>query len=126
MPGVDIYGKGNRIGPLLGIEKHLNPARKFELSTVEPEGLCYVHKLPKVWNRKRGGGESNAELLEARGGNPTDNGFQVSTTTSEYKRAKIRECDMRDDWRMRGLPLPLIIGTRGYKADEEQLQLWHK
>jgi hypothetical protein len=79
-----------------------------------------------VWNRKHGAAESDAERLEARGDNPTNKGFKVSTTTSEYKRAKVRECDVRDDWRMRGLPLPISIGTGEIKADEKHFQLWHE
>jgi hypothetical protein len=91
MPVVETYGKNIRLVFLARIELCAKSvAGKLEPGTVEPEVFCCVHKLHKMWNVKRGLLEElNAERLEARGGDLTDNRFQVSATTLERKPAKV-------------------------------------
>jgi hypothetical protein len=51
---VDGYRKGIHLGLHAGIEIHTNTEfGELELGTVEPEGLCDVHKLEEAWNEKR-------------------------------------------------------------------------
>ena len=45
--------------------------------------------------------EVNSELREARSGDPTKNGFQVSADALEPKPAEIRKRGVGSDWHMR-------------------------
>jgi hypothetical protein len=55
--------------------------------------------------------ELNAELLEAKGGHPTNDRFQVvSANTSEPKPPKVGKYDACHDWYV--LELPLHIAAR--------------
>jgi hypothetical protein len=109
-----MYKKGDRIGPLMGIETHGSSVPgEQELDAVEPEDLHCVHKLQKTWDGKRELlEEPDGKTLEARGGYPTNNCLQVSTNTSEPKRAEVRKGDVCDDWRMSDLSLHIMIGNR--------------
>ena len=58
---------------------------------LEPEVLGCVHKLQESWHGKSELVEDvDTELLEAWGGDPMNNCFQVSSNTVEPKTAKIR------------------------------------
>src|SRR6266436_5290036 len=76
VPAVDIYGKGKHLG-LTGMDVHINPfVVEFEPGTVESGDLCPFHKLQERWKGKRELLEEvKLDLLEARGGNPTNNRF---------------------------------------------------
>ena len=101
--------------------------KKPDFGIVEPEVLCCIHKLYETRNGKRKLVEEiNPELLEARGDDPTKNLFQVSTDSSEYKRAKVRKCDTCRDWHMHELPLHVTIGNRAKRYDGKRLQLGHE
>jgi hypothetical protein len=49
--------------------------------------------------------EANVEVLEARGGDAREKRFQVRARALNYKRAKIRKCDVCRDWGPDELPL---------------------
>jgi hypothetical protein len=101
-------------------------AKELELATAEPEVLCCVHKLQEKWDGK---GEvleeQNFELLEARGGDPTNKRFQVGGDTSEKKLAEVRKCDLYRDWSMHELPLHITVRKRVRKGGPKRLQLGH-
>jgi hypothetical protein len=93
-------GKGIHLG-LSRIHLHINSMRterKEEYGTVEPEVLCCIHKVQETWNYARAcPGEANDELLEARGGDPTNKPFQVTAITSGLEQAKVRKSDVSHD-----------------------------
>jgi hypothetical protein len=125
VPAVDIYEKGTHLGPT-GIHRHKDSLLvELEFGTVEPEVLCCVHKLQETWDRKCELVEKdNLKLLEARGGDPMNECFQVSANTGEQEPVKVREYDGSHDWRMRGLHI--TVGSREFKADHEHLQPGHE
>jgi hypothetical protein len=67
--------------------------------------------------------EVNLEPLEARGGDPTNKCFQVSTKTSKPEKAKARKCDQYHGSRMHELLLHSTVGDSKVKGDHESLQL---
>jgi hypothetical protein len=130
VPAVDIYRKGIHLGLLTRVHLRYNAVvKKLDITTVEPEVLCCVHKLQEKWDRKgKVFEEQNVELLEARGDDPTDKRFQVGGNTSEKKLAEVRKRDLCRDWTMHELPLgPLYItvGNRVRIDDPKRLQLGH-
>jgi len=92
VPAIDIYSKGICLN-LVGIDPHINlPDEKLEFCTLKPEVLCCVDKLQETWDRVRELIEEvNSELLEARGGDPTNKYFQVSTDTLKTETVEVRE-----------------------------------
>jgi len=120
----DDYAKGIHLLPM-GIDRHINfLVRETESGTVESEVLCSVHKLQKAWDGKRQLVEEvDLELLEARGGDPKNNRFQVSTNTVKLEMAKVRKCD---DGRVRELPFYIALGDRKFEVDCELLQVGHE
>jgi hypothetical protein len=95
--------------------------------TVEPEILCCIHKLQKTWDGKHElVEEENPEFLEARGGDPRNECFQVSANTIKPETVKVRKCDGRDGRRMHELPLYLAVGNREFKEYYECFQLRHE
>lgn len=127
VPAVDIYRKSIHLGLLTGVHIHDNVVvKELELATAEPEVLCCVHKLQEKWD---GIGkvleEQNFELLEARGGHPTNKRFQVGSNTSEKTLVEVRKCDLCRDWSMHELPLYVTVGNRVRKGDPKRLQLGH-
>ncbi|KAF8469433.1 hypothetical protein DFH94DRAFT_773868 [Russula ochroleuca] len=127
VPAVDTCGKDIRLGLLAGIETHVNVfTGEPETSTVGLEVLCCVHKLQEPWNGKRELlEERNEDLLEARGGDSTNNCFQVSTNSLERKVTKVRKGDVCRDWRIYELPLHVSVGNSECGGDHEHLQLRH-
>ena len=51
------------------------------------------------------------------------NGVQESTDTHKHKSAEIMESDMYHEWRMQHLPLDVMVGNRGAKANVKSLQV---
>jgi hypothetical protein len=85
---INRYSKGIRVG-LTEKHQHIN-FLEHDHGIVEPEVLCYVHKLREKWNGKRELlEESNLQVSEARGRDPTNNRFQVSANASEPEQAKV-------------------------------------
>ncbi len=114
MPAGDIYENGS-LPALMKIRRHVNSLiKELELDTVEPETLCCVQKLHETWNEKCGlHEEMNSQGFKARGGDPTNNCFQVSANAVELEPAEVRKCNGCRDWRVRELPLgPLHITVR--------------
>jgi hypothetical protein len=78
MPAVENYGKGRQwyVG-LRGIDLQGNPLGiKVEIGTVEREVFCSSDELQELWNGKQKLlVVTNLENLQARGGDPTKNGF---------------------------------------------------
>ena len=125
---VDIYRKGILLGLPTGIDLQINlPREELEFGALEPEILCCVHQLHETWDRKPVlVEEANVELLEARGGDLTNECFQVGVNTSEPDVVKVRKCDGCRDWRMCELPLCVTVGDTESKEDHERLQLGHE
>ena len=119
--------KAVQLGPT-GRHSHINFfLLNNDLGIFEPEVLCGVHKLGEMWNGKRELVEqSNLQVFEARGCDPTKNRFQVSTNTSEREEAKVRKCNVCRDWRQDELPLHVTVGNSECKASLENLELGHK
>jgi hypothetical protein len=131
VPTVDTYVKGICLvlvlGLLTGIDLHINMiVKELEPAVAEPEVLCRVHELHEV---RDGKGElleeEDLELLEARGRDPTNNCFHVSTDASEPKVAEVRKCYMFQEGHTRQLPLHIKIWNREVKEDHKCLQLGH-
>src|SRR6266849_9155176 len=106
------YTEGIRFG-LTAKHQHINKlALEHDLGFVEPEVLYCVHKLRETWKGKRELLEElNLQNFEARGRDPTNNRFQVSTNASEEEQAKARKCNVCRDWRMCELPLHITVGN---------------
>ena len=105
----------------------MNPPGEFDCGALEPEVLCGVHELLETWDGKHELTEEvNMKLLEARGGDPANNCFQVSVNTPELEPVKVRKCDGCNDRRERKLPRHITVGHREHKKDHERLQLGHK
>src|SRR6266849_1661971 len=119
VPAINPYTKGKRARPYqncnsLGLEHNLD--------IVEPEVLCCVHKLWETWNGERELlEESNMQVFEARGRDPTNNRFQISANASEPEEAKVRKCNVCRDWGTCELPLHITVGNRECKDDLETL-----
>src|SRR6267154_4566990 len=126
VPAVDIYGKGKRLG-LRGINLHVDsPARELEHGSVEPEVLCSPQKLQEVWNGKLElVEEANLQLLEAWGGDTTNNRFRISVNSLQCKRAKVGKRDVCRDGSAHELPLHIVAESSEVKEDPEDLQLGH-
>jgi hypothetical protein len=110
----------------VGIRCHIDLVTgEMELGVAEP-----VHKLQEMWDGKRELlEEENLEPLEARGGHPTNNRFQISVNALEPKPAKVRECDGCSDWHKRELSLSSMAGNNEREiraSDHERLQLRHE
>src|SRR6266403_1590649 len=122
VPPIDTYAKDIRLGPK-EIQYYFNSlVNEIEPGNVESQVLCCVHKLHEMWNRKRELLEEvELQLFETRGGDPTNNRFQISANALELKQAKVRKCNGCRDWRMRELPLHIAIGNRECKSDCERL-----
>src|SRR6266852_6816097 len=84
VPAINPYKKGIRVG-FTGSHPHINfLVLEHDIGSVEPEVLRCVHKLWEMWNGKRELlEEPNLQFFEARGRDPRNNRFQVSTNASE-------------------------------------------
>jgi len=113
VPAMNCYNKGIRVG-LTEKHHHINLlVLEHDLGIVEPEILGCVHRLWETWNGERELlEESNSQVFEARGRNPTNNSFQVSANASEPEQAKVRKCNVCRDWGMRELPLHVTVENR--------------
>jgi hypothetical protein len=112
----------------VGIHLHINyVVRELKFGKPEPEVLCCVHELQETWDGNRELiEEPNFKLLEARGGDPMNKCFQESSNTSELENMKVREGYSCHGWRMRVLPLHIMVGNNKVKGDQECLQLGHE
>ena len=71
-----------------------------------------------MWDGKRElAVEVNKERVKARGGDPVKKCFQVAGNTTELEIAKVRECDVCDDRRVRELSLYIEAGNRGFEVN---------
>jgi len=119
VPAVDFCGKGKHLA-LTKIRPHANSLiRELELDTVEFETLCCVQKLYEMWKGRHDLIEElNCQLFKARGGDPTNNRFQVRANAAKMKQAEVRKCNGCRHWRVRELPLgPLHIKERERERD---------
>jgi len=116
MPAEDTYSKRIHLGLLTGTGIHLDVnffTRELGPSTAQPKAFCSAHKLLEMWDGKRELmliEEQDLKLLEARGGQPINNCFQVGVNALEPKPAKVRE--RGHDWRMRELPFYIEVTNR--------------
>jgi len=108
----------------MGEHIHSNPVSiEHEFRTAKAEVLCCTHELQEVWDGQVVlMEEQDLELLEQRGGHSRKEYFQVTVKPSEPKPAKVRKCDVGDEWPMRQLCLHITVGKRA-KADPESLKL---
>jgi hypothetical protein len=97
----------------LGVAEINFVGREHNLGSVEPTIFYCIDKMQETWNRKcEFVEELKLEPLEARGGDPTNNLFQVSAITYKHKQAKVRKCDGCHDWCMREFPPHIMSGNR--------------
>jgi hypothetical protein len=79
------YRKAMHLGSLTGIHLHMNfITREIEICPAEAEVFYSPHKMQGMWDGKRElVEEHDVKLLEARGGDPMNKCFQVSTNAME-------------------------------------------
>jgi len=95
---------------------------EYELGTAKPEFFCRHRKILEVWDSEvKLVEEVYFECLEERGDHVSENGFQETTDTHDFKLAEVRMCEVCDDRSMQQLPLDVTIGNCAAKANVDCL-----